>query len=194
MISADHHVFHWINGLAGRWQALDAVMRLLASDFFLPVVLALATFALWFAGRTARDRYLNQWAFLYGVIGAGFANLFVKVFDQHFFRSRPFIVLPDTHVLLYRPTVSSFPSVAAAYGFAIAAGVFLVNKRWGLLIGVGALLFSFARIYAGMHYPLDVVAGALLGILTTWTFARVLNVLKPVVDWAMALVRWWHLA
>ncbi|MBI3742832.1 MAG: phosphatase PAP2 family protein [Chloroflexi bacterium] len=167
MISADHHVFHWINGLAGRWDVLDDVMKLLVSDFFMPVILALAAFALWFAGRSAQERYLNQWAFLYAVIGAGFANLFVKVFNQHFYRPRPFIVFPDTHVLFYQPTDPSFPSNAAAYSFALAAGVFLVNRRYGLVIGLGALLFSFARV---------------------------LNVFKLVVDWALGLVRWWHLA
>ncbi len=194
MRDADRQLFEWINGLAGRWDALDNVMKLLVSDFFLPVVITLATFALWFAGRTLEERTRNQWAFLYAVVGAGFSNLFVRIVNQHHFRPRPFMALDDVTVLFYRPTDPSFPSNAAAFTFAMAAGVWLVNRRWGLVVGVGALLFSFARVFAGMHYPLDVVGGALLGILTAWVFAQVLNLIKPVVDWALRLVRWFHVA
>jgi undecaprenyl-diphosphatase len=114
------------------------------------------------------------------------------VINHSYVRERPFATLDDVHVLFYQPTDPSFPSNAASFAFAMAAGVFLVNRRWGLLIGVGAVLFSLARVIAGMHYPLDVVAGAALGIATTWAFARVLDVLRPVVDWALRLVRWFY--
>lgn len=194
MRETDRQLFEWINGLAGEWRALDNVMKLLVSDFFLPVVIALAAFALWFWGRALEERTRNQWGFLYAVIGAGFANLMVRLINEHFYRARPFMVLDDVNVLFYQPTDPSFPSNASAYAFAMAAGVWLTNRRWGALIGVGAVLFSFARIYAGMHFPFDVMGGALLGILTTWFFARVLNLFRPVVDRALGLVRWFHLA
>lgn len=194
MIDADRQLFEWINGLAGESQALDNVMTLLVSDFFLPVLIALAAFSRWFVGRTAQERLANQWGFLYATIGAGMANLIIQIFNQSFHRPRPFITLEDVTVLFYRPTDPSFPSNAAAFGFAMAAGVWLTNRRWGAIIGVGALLFAFARIYAGMHFPLDVISGALLGILTTWFFARMLDQAKPVVDWAFRLLRWFHLA
>ncbi|MEE9284484.1 MAG: phosphatase PAP2 family protein [Dehalococcoidia bacterium] len=194
MIDADHRVFEWINGLAGESRALDNVMKLLVSDFFLPVLIALAAFSLWFTGRTFHQRLANQWGFLYAAVGAGLSNLVVQIFNQSFYRPRPFVTLDDVTVLFYRPTDPSFPSNAAAFAFAMAAGVWLTNRRWGTIIGVGALLFVFARVYAGMHFPLDVVAGALLGILTTWFFARALDLIKPVVDWAFRLLRWFHLA
>ena len=40
-----------------------------------------------------------------------------------------------------------------------------------------------------MHYPLDVVSGALIGVLVTWLFAKLLNQIQPVLDWALRLLR-----
>jgi undecaprenyl-diphosphatase len=62
---------------------------------------------------------------------------------------------------------SSFPSDNATYLFAIAAGLWLISWRWGLLFGVFAALAATARVFLGIHYPSDVVAGALLGIVTS---------------------------
>ena len=70
----------------------------------------------------------------------------------------------------------------------------MVGKRAGLSNGFGAVLFAVARVYAGMHFPLDVVSGALLGIVTTWFFSHVLRQAKPVVDWALSLLRRAYLA
>ncbi|MSQ25308.1 MAG: phosphatase PAP2 family protein [Dehalococcoidia bacterium] len=194
MISADVRIFHWLNGLVGRSSLFDNVVNLLASDFFLPVMITMAAFALWFVGKTPQARALNQRAFLYAAIGAGFANLLVRIVNGHLYRARPFIAMPDTEVLFYRPHDPSFPSNAAAFAFAITAGVFLVNRRWGMVIAAGAVLFTVARVIAGMHYPLDIVSGALLGILTTWVFAKALDVADPLLQRMLAVVRWFHLA
>ena len=45
-----------------------------------------------------------------------------------------------------------------------------------------------------MHFPLDVVSGAFIGILTTWFFAHLLNRFRFVVDWALGLLRRFYLA
>ena len=194
MVSTDVRVFHWLNGLVGHSTLFDDVIRLLASDFFLPIMITMAAFALWFMGKTSQARALNQRAFLYAAIGAGFANLLVRIANDNFYRARPFIAMPDTQVLFYRPHDPSFPSNAAAFAFAITAGVFLVNRRWGMLIGAGAVMFTVARIIAGMHYPLDVVSGGIIGILTAWVFAKALDVADPLLQRMLAVVRWFHLA
>ena len=189
MIGADEQVFEWINGFVGTWAWFDNTMKLLVSDFFLPVLIAAAAWSLWFTGKTSAERLPNQMGFLYGAIGAGFANLFIRLLNQQFARARPFVTLEDVQVLFYRPTDPSFPSNAAAYAFAMAAGVWLVNRRMGTVIGVGALLFSGARVYAGMHFPLDVIGGALIGILTAYLFYRILGLLQPIVDFAFSVLR-----
>jgi undecaprenyl-diphosphatase len=179
MIALDERLFRLVNGLAGRWDWLDTAIVLLASDFFLPVLMAAGTWSLWFLGRSPTQRLANQLAFAYGAFGAGLANLLIRNFNQEFYRPRPFLTIEDATVLFYRPTDSSFPSNAAAFAFALAAGAWLGDRRVGVAVGVAAVLFSSARVVAGMHYPLDVLGGALVGILCAYVFMRLVALLRP---------------
>lgn len=62
----------------------------------------------------------------------------------------------------------AFPSNHTAIAFAIAAGIFLVHRRWGwLALGIAALE-GVSRVYLGQHYPHDVLAGAVLSCLILW--------------------------
>jgi undecaprenyl-diphosphatase len=67
---------------------------------------------------------------------------------------------------------SSFPSDNATYLFAIAAGLWLISRGWGLLFGVLAAFIALARVFLGIHYPSDVLVGALIGIATSLAVNR----------------------
>lgn len=62
------------------------------------------------------------------------------------------------------PTSWSFPSGHTSSSFAFATAVFANNKKWGIGAYVLAALIGFSRIYLGVHYFTDVLAGAVLGI------------------------------
>lgn len=79
-------------------------------------------------------------------------------------RVRPCFALEDVHLLLTRqPHSPSFPSNHAANAFAAASALWpmLGRLRWGAL--VLAALIGISRVYVGVHFPSDVVFGALLG-------------------------------
>jgi undecaprenyl-diphosphatase len=87
-------------------------------------------------------------------------------------RPRPFVAHPGTiHPFLAHAADPSFPSEHSAAAFAIAVAVTFRAKAWGALLLVLALVLAAGRVFLGLHYPADVLAGAAVGALTallTW--------------------------
>jgi undecaprenyl-diphosphatase len=79
-------------------------------------------------------------------------------------RSRPYDVLMDIRVVGARPVTYSFPSGHACSSFAGAWVLTLMWVRVAPLIWALAALIAFSRVYIGVHYPIDVLAGALIGV------------------------------
>ena len=79
-------------------------------------------------------------------------------------RDRPAVADPDPETLVELPATYSFPSGHATVSFACATVLALAVPRlaWPLFILAG--LISFSRVYVGVHYPFDVLAGAVLGV------------------------------
>lgn len=80
--------------------------------------------------------------------------------------------------VLKSPTDYSFFSGHAASSFSITVLVFLFLRKkikWMVLFFIWPLLFAISRIYVGVHYPLDIIVGALVGILTGIIFYKVYN-------------------
>lgn len=75
------------------------------------------------------------------------------------------------------PTSTSFPSGHSASAFAFAQGVAAVAPGTSIPLHMGAAAVAYSRVHTGVHYPGDVVAGALIGIVTGGTVGRLLN--KP---------------
>lgn len=117
--------------------------------------------------------------------GAGaFAALGVaQVIGQFVDRARPYVLMPAAHVLIDRSGDFSFPSDHATAVGAVAAGLWLADRRLGFLAGILAALMAFSRVYVGVHYPGDVLAGLLLGagtVMGLWPLAH--RLLAPVLE------------
>ena len=83
-------------------------------------------------------------------------------------RARPFMVARDVAVIDTRPSSSSFPSGHAATSFAGAAVLALAWPAGRAALWALALLVAFSRVYVGVHYPLDIAAGALVGLFAAY--------------------------
>lgn len=196
--SPDHSLFLWINGLSGV-PAIDSAMKVIGSDYFMPVTMLLIVFGFWFGGRSVLQRERNQWGVIYGMIGVGFSNLIIHVLNRVLdfnLWPRPFLAMPppQTNLLFYPPPDPSFPSNSAAVAFAFTTGMFLYNRKGGIFIGCLALLCGFSRIYIGIHFPLDILAGALIGIITTLIFYKIVPLCEPLPTMLLRIPKLLHLS
>ncbi len=192
-MSLDVSLFNLINGLAGQVPALDGLMRLLVNDYLVPTTLCLLSAALWFAGSSTQERRSNQRTVLSIVAAVLLANLVVKLCNLIYFRPRPFSV-QEVNLLFYRPSDSSLPSNAAAVAFAFA-GVAWQRHRWlGVVMGMLAGLFVSARIYCGVHYPLDIIAGALVASVAAYVVGKSQRILEPLMAAIIGVGRRLYLA
>lgn len=83
-----------------------------------------------------------------------------------YFRPRPFVSYPEINALFnYSVNEASFPSGHASFFFGLATIVFLFNRKLGVYFLISSFFISLARVFAGVHYPLDVFTGAIIGIL-----------------------------
>jgi undecaprenyl-diphosphatase len=160
----DEALVLWLNAFVGRSALLDSVMEALVSDYLVPVLSSLVLLGLWFSGTSDAERYRNQLVTLTGGIAVGFANALVTMANLLTFRNRPFVDL-DINLYFYAPTDSSFPANPASVGFAIATVVWVRHRRFGAALYVLASLWGLARVYAGVHYPTDIFAGAIVGVI-----------------------------
>lgn len=76
---------------------------------------------------------------------------------------RPFSVFPHALLLAHRSADPSFTSDHATMAGAVAVGLFLVSRNLGAVATAAAMLMAFARVYVGAHFPVDVLAGLVLG-------------------------------
>ena len=102
--------------------------------------------------------------FLYVLLGALVADGLSFVLRYAIGRDRPPLDYPDPVPLVRLPDNPSFPSGHAAASFACAALLAWLTPLPKIPLFVLAGLIAFSRVYVGVHYPLDAIGGALLGL------------------------------
>ena len=174
LLSLDYYLFQQINGSAGRWMSLDWLGIFLAGYFQYTLVGLLLIYLV--LGEGQQEKTKNR-LMVFSALAAALTARFVVATSLHycFMRLRPFVDGIVNQLIAYDGARSSFPSGHASFFFALAAVVYLYNKKLGVWFLASAALISLARVYVGVHYPSDVLAGAIIGILVGWLVYYLLN-------------------
>ena len=189
-MSLDWAAFRFLNGFAGRSPLADELIRLLMNDYALTTALVLILYGLWFSGWSGTEREGNQRAVLSAITTVFLGNVVVKLMNLAFYRYRPF-AFQEVTLLFYYPSDSSFPSNATFVGVSIATALWLHNRTIGMIAYVLALLLGIARVVGGVHFPSDIIGGAVVGMGVAYVVVRRIAPLERL--WALLIRQMRHL-
>ncbi|MCF0069219.1 phosphatase PAP2 family protein [Dyadobacter sp. CY261] len=169
----DHELFLWLNGLHTPW--LDTVMYWITYKFtWVPLYILLITL-------TIRAEGWKKGAFIIVavVLAVAVADKITSGFMKpYFLRLRP-CHDPSLQGLMHSVTdcggMYGFASSHASTSFALAIswfGLLHVKVRNMWLLYLWASIYAYSRIYVGVHFPLDILVGALVGLLTGYCFVQ----------------------
>ena len=174
----DYFLFSKING---QWQTpfLDGFFPFIREPFvWLPLYLFLIFF-------TTINFKIKGWYWVLFFVGTASISDFIssRIIKGTFIRVRPChdpaFANTIRFLVNYCPVSSSFTSSHAANHFAAAMFIFTtfkkaVSPKWALLF-VWAFFISYAQVYVGVHFPLDVFCGAITGIILGYIPAKIFN-------------------
>ena len=116
--------------------------------------------------------------FLYVAAASLVASLVTTAIKYPVGRERPPSIVLDPEPLMEVPTTSSFPSGHAMSSFACATVLARLAPRLAIPAYTLAALIALSRVYVGVHYPLDIVAGAVLGVAVATALLMLLRALR----------------
>lgn len=157
-MALDYYLFSLINQFAGQNTYADKTF-IFFSEYL--VILFILLFLIEFKNVRA-------------VFSAVISSIVVIIADSavsfFYFIPRPFAA-HKVNLLVGHIANASFPSDHAAISFALATSIFIYDPKLGVLAYLLAVLISFSRIFAGLHYPSDIIVGALIGISASYVSA-----------------------
>jgi undecaprenyl-diphosphatase len=155
-------VFNLIHGWSGRSVFADIAAIFFAE--YLPYLLVIGFLVLVFYQSGARRKfYLFAEGALAVILARGIVTSIIGFF---YVTVRPFVLLGFSPLI--SESGSSFPSGHMAWFFALALVIWFADRKWGFWYFILSALMGVARIYAGVHWPIDILGGAAIGLLSAW--------------------------
>ena len=152
----DYFIFQQINSLAGKFVCLDSLVIFFA-EYLQYLLAGLVILLFW-----------KKWRAIFLVFTSAILARFGLVELIRFFWLRPRPFVENEVNLLLEHNEASFPSGPAALFFAISVVVYHYNKKAGIGFFIASFLIAISRVFCGIHWPSDILAGAIIGIFSGW--------------------------
>lgn len=173
----DGTIVHYFQSIIGRFPFFDGIAVFFAS--YLPYLFVVAFLACLyvkgaFVGSSPLARKQARLRFILGTFLALLlaSGIVAPLIHYLYGRARPFAEFGWTPLFAHEAD-PSFPSRHATLMFTLAAAMWQLRKKWGYWFFGFASLTAVARAYSLVHYPSDVVFGALIGILAVYSVSRI---------------------
>jgi undecaprenyl-diphosphatase len=158
LINLDQKVFYFINCRLKN-SFLDWIMPIITNEHYYRIpFLVLLIGLMAFGSRTVRT------ALLLVLIVITIADQLCNLIKRKVGRKRPGIVLPNMNQMVKAGKLS-FPSNHSANNLGTAVVISMFSVKMGIWFLVGAIIIGFSRVYCGVHYPVDVLIGFVIGLL-----------------------------
>ena len=154
-------LFHLINQYAGLNPFIDTLAIFAAK--YMPLIIVLGLIYLWIKrGDKTKD------IVLYGVYAAVIGLLINYIIGLVYFHPRPFMIPTGTLLFSY-PGDSSFPSdhTTLMLSLTFMLTYFRETRKMGLLFVVLGLIGGFARVFCGVHFPMDILGSVVVSLIIT---------------------------
>ncbi|MDP2668821.1 MAG: phosphatase PAP2 family protein [bacterium] len=172
MYQIDLTIFRWFNSWAGINNFYDWGI-IFKADYLLYVMIlgVFAFFVFFFFAKASKDedKKRAKWVIIHAFFAGILARFVFKPIIVLFWdRARPFSILADVHRLVSESPAGAMPSGHAVFSFAVAMAVYFYYPKTSILFFLAAISMGLARVAAGVHWPSDILAGALVGIFSAW--------------------------
>lgn len=168
-LTTQSQLFFKIHNLSGQNSILDSLMVFGAESLiFLSLILV--------AFLATKGAVKEKKAALLILLSLGVAFLINKLIGQIFFEPRPFVSLP-IKPLIFHGADNSFPSDHTTIMAVLTFSYFTYRSSYLPILIVATIWVGLSRVYVGVHYPLDILAGVLVGFFSVWLSCKVKSAL-----------------
>ncbi|MCK9345365.1 MAG: phosphatase PAP2 family protein [Candidatus Pacebacteria bacterium] len=163
-------LFNFFYGFAHRTPALDFTIAYIAEWY--GIVILLALFLYLFEHHDKPEKGVRD---LIVVAITALSAWVIAIFFKDVFQTlRPFEALSQVTPLVLEGGYA-FPSGHATFFMALAVSLWFYHKRLAVFFGLSAIIIGFARIAAGIHWPVDILGGLILGYVIGTTLHNLIS-------------------
>lgn len=172
-MNLDLYIFQQLNNLAGQEKWIGNLAVFFGSYFQYFLIGGISLYII-----VRKVTVKNIRLILVGFLAALVSRfVFASLIYHFFFRPRPFVNNQSVYELISQlPSRGSFPSGHMSFLFAFSAVIYAANKKIGWICFSGSFLIGIARVFAGVHYPLDILGGIIIGISIGWITAKIFKI------------------